>query len=108
MIASRLLLPMLALVASGCATALTPAGQKVRFMKADPPAECKELGQVTGRSVSGGAADPATSLENSKNDARNKAGDLGANYLRWEASDGAGGVVTGTAFQCPDATAAAD
>ncbi len=93
---------ILFLAFAGCAVALSEAGSTVKLMKSDPPSECQELGEVRGRATaSGGALDPAATLEQSKNALRNKAAEMGANYVRWEAGDSVGGVVTGTAYRCP-------
>jgi Domain of unknown function (DUF4156) len=70
-------------------------------MKSDPSTGCQELGDVSGRAkASGGALDPADVLENSKNDLRNKAAEMGANDVRWETGGSKGEVVTGTAYRC--------
>jgi len=80
---------------------LTDAGSRVRVMKADPPAECQELGAALGSAT--GLAGPAL-IEEAKIDARNKAGEMGANYLRWDTVDERGSV-TGTAYKCPEGRA---
>jgi len=80
---------------NGCAIfmpELTAQGSKARLMKADPPPNCSELGAVRG----------SGSQENAKINMRNMAGELGANYIRWETITGDGTTVTGTAFSCPD------
>lgn len=80
----------------GCSTALTDSGKRVQLMKSDPPSECTEVGGVDGRS---GSEDTA------KNDMRNKAAELGANYVRYESTGypnfGWGRTVNGTAYKCP-------
>jgi hypothetical protein len=86
-----------AVLAAGCAsTALTAAGSKVQLMKADPPQGCREIGNVDGTYNFVGSA----SEGDSKNVMRNRAAELGANYVRWE-SVSPNGMVAGTAFQCP-------
>ena len=92
------LLVVCSLSLAGCAAALTPGGQAVRLMKADPPANCQELGTVSGH---GGFE---ASIEKAKNRMRNEAAEMGANYVRWEvvSSSNPGNVsVTGTAYKCP-------
>ena len=81
----------------GCGAALTPAGQGVRVMKADPPRECEEVGPVSANGLGG---TPADAIEDAKVRARNKAGELGANYFRWELAQQY--AVSGTAYKCPD------
>ncbi len=93
-------IPMLVLTSAlcACATALTPGGAGVRLMKSDPPAGCKEIGDVSGYGGGAGA------LENAKNEMRNKASDRGANYVRVETADIRSSQMTGTAYQCPEST----
>jgi uncharacterized protein DUF4156 len=84
---------------------LTPAGASVRFMKSDPPGACTEVGQIIGETPSG--IQPNSNEEKfelSKNDARNKAAEKNANYVRWETSAEDGSRVSGTAFRCPPGT----
>jgi hypothetical protein len=91
----------------GCATALpgysavalTPAGRNVQLMKADPPPGCAEVGPVRGE---------GDGAEFSKNDARNKAAEAGANYVRMESVTAHAGWLTGTAYRCPNASSASD
>jgi hypothetical protein len=73
---------------------LTPAGSAAKIMKGDPPAECEELGDVNGSAM--GFCD----LECQKLRMRNEAGELGANYVRYEVAAATGS--TGTAFRCPE------
>ncbi len=71
-------------------------------MKNDPPVACKEVGNVKGGfdGFGGGDADAGA-----KNAIRNKAAEMGANYVRMEtaASHYNGGMVilNGTAYKCP-------
>jgi hypothetical protein len=67
-------------------------------MKSDPPAECKELGSVSGNG----------SLENAKIYMRNDAAAMGGNYVRWETVESNGTTASGasgTAYKCPEPTA---
>jgi hypothetical protein len=75
------------LVCTGC---LTQAGKRVQLVKADAPADCREVGVVTGEH-----GDP----ESQQAEMRNTAAKLGANYVRWEADTPAGS--RGTAYACP-------
>ena len=59
-------------------------------MKADPPAGCKELGVVLGKH---GDSDSQQA------EMRNKAAEMGANYVRWDAVQFSGS--SGTAYACP-------
>ena len=93
----------------GCATALSASGKDVQLMKGDAPAGCTELGDVSGHGS--GMGDDA--LVSAKNDVRNNAAAMGANYVRWETAmedhDGdrpTGTRIHGTAYKCA-ATAAA-
>lgn len=74
---------------------LTPKGRQVRLMKADPPLECRDLGSVSA-SVNGLASQQ--NVEEAKVSARNKAGLIGADYLRLESLRF--NAVSGTAFYC--------
>jgi hypothetical protein len=88
----RAVLALFALVPSvgGCAPiALTSQGRSVQLMKADPPTGCKEVGSVSGETTE--------ASEGAKNDMRNKAAAIGANYVRIETHH------TGTAYACPNA-----
>lgn len=92
-IAFRFVVPLLLL--SSCAVflpQLSEQGSRARLMKADPPQGCREVGTVTG----------AGSAENAKIRMRNQAGELGANYVRWDTVSGDATSVSGTAFACPD------
>lgn len=80
----------LACLLSGCAVGLTQAGSHVKLMKSDPPTGCVEIGTVE-------AARPDTDSE--KNEMRNEAANMNANFVRWDTvSDQTGS--TGTAFKC--------
>lgn len=94
---------VLVLIAA-CAVPLSEGGKKVRLMKADPPAECQERGSVRGQAD--GANSTAT-LERAKNDMRNNAAAMGANYVRMETAQADTGEVSGTAYSCPQVTASA-
>jgi hypothetical protein len=72
------------------ATSLTVAGTHVALMMADPAPGCAELGNVDGEN---------NDYAGGKNNIRNKAGELGANYVRWETALSWG--IRGTAYRCP-------
>jgi len=86
------------LVLSGCAVALKPEAEKVKVMKSDPPSECKDLGVLVSMMNYEGY---------NRNELRNRAADLGGNYLRIDSVLAEGGKsnrtqLTGTAFKCPN------
>ena len=86
----------------GCgATVLTDAGRSVQLMKADPSTGCKELGSVSGEATGAGAHMD----ESAKNEMRNKAAAMGANYVRLETASHDGTTLTGTAYACPNSAA---
>ena len=87
----------------GCATtaSLSSMGKGVKLGKSDPDTACKELESLDIKNSWGTPTD-------SKNLLRNKAADLGANYVRLDsltsltiAGDNAGYMISGTAFKCP-------
>lgn len=88
------MIPLIFLFLSGCATALTTEGSKVKLMKNDPPSNCKEIGSVKG--LTRGTGD----MEVAKNEMRNEAAEKGANYVRYESAQEAVSA-SGTAFLCP-------
>ena len=74
---------------SGCfTTRLRPGAKKVRFMRSDPPGSCEERGYVSSKKPPVAA----------KNDVRNQATYIGANYIRFEIFNADG--IHGTAFRC--------
>jgi hypothetical protein len=93
----------LALVVSagvGCApAALTPGGAQVKLMKADPPADCEDIGSVSGQGFGGDDDDAKIAM-------RNAAATRGANYVRLDSvktSKSGPAQYAGTAFRCPNA-----
>jgi hypothetical protein len=70
-----------------------PRGQSSAGSESDPPAECTEVGGVETRS--GDATE-------SNNEMRNKAADMGANYVRWDTASSSGS--SGTAYKCASAS----
>lgn len=81
----RLLLTWWFLACSACATtAITPAGARVAASEAPPPASCVPLGDVEGRAggqLSGAFVDNDALVASALNEARNKAGERGGDYL---------------------------
>ena len=85
---------VLAVSLGGCGGSLSAAGTAVKVMKADPPADCTEVGVVSGHAV---GPDHRTK---SRNKLRNEAAEKGGNYVRLETVAADGGEM-GTAFKCP-------
>lgn len=85
-----------------CATVLSETAKGVRLMKSDPAAECTELGDLSsyGNGVGQGAIDDA------KLRLRNKAAEMGANFVRMETVNFETATVGGTAFKCPEGSPA--
>ena len=74
---------------AGCFTTRLRQGAKnVRLMRADPPKSCEERGYVSSKKPPDAA----------KNDVRNQATYIGANYIRFEIFEAEG--LYGTAFKC--------
>jgi hypothetical protein len=95
---------------SACAPYVPAAEPKdpkdVQLVKTPPPATCKELGNLTGEAPNG-----ADAVRQAKADLREKAAQMGANYVRWETSEiseePARTTINGTAYLCPDTRATA-
>jgi hypothetical protein len=100
----RHLLVLSVLSVMGCkpAPVLSPGATNVRVMKADPPAGCKELGDVRGN-PGDTTGDEGAKVEEAKIDARNKTAAKGGNYFRWDTLDpySSTALITGTAYECP-------
>lgn len=105
----------LTLALTACATAeLSRKGASVVAAQTAPYGDCVVLGTVIGEgggSFGGGMISNASLVEYAMNDARNKAGELGANYVQLGqpalgVSGGDGGTTTttatvlGTAYRC--------
>jgi hypothetical protein len=69
---------------------------------ADPPSACKELGDLVGEASNGPSAE-----SRAKTNLREKAAQMGANYVRWEtlqiSEDPPRTTIQGTAYLCPSA-----
>lgn len=75
---------LVALALVGCATTLSPAAAQVRDGdRATAAGSCQFLGIVQGSSVQTGAANRQTGLLNARNEAREKAAELGADFVAW-------------------------
>ncbi len=96
-----------------CKTAtLSNEGAAIENATAPPPATCRSLGPVTGRgggSFGGGWVSNENLIEYAMNDMRNKAAEMGANYVHYAGNPTLGSsegttstaTVTGTAYRCP-------
>lgn len=115
---------MSGMIAGCAATALKPGAERIIVSKKEAPKGCKFLGAVVGEqggSFTGAYTSNKALAEGSLNDMRNKAMDLGANYVQLETEragvTGSGGgyryggghmgqtdvTMTGNAYRCnPD------
>ncbi|MDB4960951.1 MAG: put [Myxococcales bacterium] len=96
---TNMILTLALALGAGCAVPLSEGGRNVQLMKSDPPAGCNEVGSVIGQA---NGFDSSAALERAKNDMRNKAATMGANYVRMETANT--GEVMGTAYSCPERT----
>ncbi len=97
---------------AACSTAsLSSGGANVAAARNPAPPECKPLGYVVGKgggTFGGGLVSNEDLIEYAMNDIRNKAAELGANYLQHDPptlgqGDGTTttATITGTAYSCP-------
>ncbi len=110
---TRLMMALLmAATSAACSTAtLSNQGAHVAATRNAAPEGCKPLGYVVGRgggTFGGGLLSNEDLIEYAMNDIRNKAGELGANYLQHDPptlgqGDGTTttATITGTAYTCP-------
>ena len=103
-------------VVAGCSrAALTPGGSKVAAGRKDAPDDCKSLGYITGKgggTFGGGLVSNEDLIEYALNDLRNKAAELGGNYVHHDPPTMGQGdgttttvTITGTAYACPKTSA---
>ena len=104
----RFILILLSLLASGC-IALTPGGTNVKYVtKAEAPKDCKLLGEVDVGAGAEGFGPQPTNMRDLKILMRNKAAELGANFLVIDHSDSENREQSttysgsGRAYQCGD------
>lgn len=111
-IASIAIIASIASTAWACSTAeLSTRGATVAATRNPAPSECKALGYVVGRgggTFGGGLITNEELIEYAMNDIRNKAAELGGNYLQHDPptlgqGDGTTttATITGTAYACP-------
>jgi len=106
-----LLLVSLLFVTSGTACVnLSAAGSQVKLTKAEPGPGCEVLGDVYGSGGGGGYTSAESKLRSAQNDIRNRAAQLGANYVVVDisAGDWASTTVSGRALWCEDVSEEVD
>jgi hypothetical protein len=87
----------LAALISGCSShPVIPEGRNVIVAREEAKDSCKDLGRVTGRTLSAKA-----NLEEAIEDMKKEAALKGANYIRMETASGIQSAVAGTAYFCP-------
>jgi hypothetical protein len=104
MIPQRLRTILLLALVSACAPyeqAPEPKDAKdVQLMRTEPPRTCQEVGDLVGEAPNGPSAE-----SKAKTNLREKAAQMGANYVRWEtfeiSEDPPRTTVHGTAYLCP-------
>ncbi|MFS1537506.1 MAG: DUF4156 domain-containing protein [Candidatus Phlomobacter fragariae] len=81
----KVLLGVTVLVLAGCSTTnkITTAGEKVRFVNAQPGSECQDLGVAIGTQSNwfSGINHESSSMCGAANDLRNKAAAMGGNVI---------------------------
>ena len=106
-LSSILIAPLTCGALLSCSTAeLSPEGAKVAMSNSSPaeegydPAGCRSLGPLIGKgggAFGGGLISNDTLVEYAMNDLRNKAAELGANYVRYDSAQmGVSGSQNGT------------
>jgi len=99
-------------LSAGCSTEdLSEEGARVVASRNAPPQGCQQLGFVVGHgggTFGGGFISNDDLIEYAMNDLRNRAAELGGNYVQYDTptlGDGDGttttATVSGTAFRCP-------
>ena len=84
----------------GCATTPSSLGSQVRDADERLVEQCQFVAQVHGSSGWGGLA-ASTGVENAKNEARDKAGKMGATHIVWDPVKGSYTPnVSGRAYRC--------
>ncbi|ARU95335.1 DUF4156 domain-containing protein [Tatumella citrea] len=101
---------------TGCSSAgnqLTSSGESVRFVDAQPAAQCKFLGTATGEQsnwLSNQGTEGGSSMRGAANDLRNKAAEMGGNVIYGASTPGMSIVssfvplatkMSGQIYKCP-------
>lgn len=100
-----LILGLLALSLTGCATALTHEASRITQVDRNDSATikgCKNVGEVTGTSSYGGLFMQEAGKNYAKNAAMNEAANMGATHVVWTTAEGGffGGKAFGVAYKC--------
>jgi len=91
---------LLACLVTGCATTLSPAAQRVQVAEDSQVTRCRFVSDVEGSSGFGNVA-ASTGIQNSKNEALEKAASIGATHVVWTHTTGyMGSTARGRAYQC--------
>ena len=94
------ILIMLSLIVSGCATSRSVGASRIREADSTTVSGCKYLGDVHGSSGWGNLA-ASVGMENAKNEAWERASELGATHIVWnQISGGYSPYVSGKAYYC--------
>jgi hypothetical protein len=100
---TTLLLASLAACAPGEQGVEPKDPKDVQLVKTEPPNTCKEVGNLVGDAPNGPGAE-----SKAKRHLREKAAQMGADYVRWDAlqisEDPPRTTITGTAYLCPAAS----
>jgi hypothetical protein len=98
-----------ALSLTACLSELTAQGAAVNVGKGEPGSVCKELGIVYGSGGGGSYTSSEDKVRSAQNELRNKAAELGGNYVEVDAATGdvRSTTLSGRVFRCI-ATAASD
>ena len=101
-----IILGLLALSITGCATALTHEASRitqVSHAEQNQVKTCKSMGEVAGNSNYGGLFMQETGKSYAKNQAMNDAANMGATHVVWVLAEGGffGGKAFGVAYKCP-------
>lgn len=100
-----LLLGLLALSLTGCATALTHEASRITQIDQSQKSmvkDCKTMGEVMGSSSYGGLFMQEAGKNYAKNQAMNEAANMGATHVMWTTAEGGffGGKAYGVAYKC--------
>lgn len=100
-----LLLSLLALSLTGCATALTHEASRITQVEdsqRNQVKDCKTMGEVIGSSSYGGLFMQEAGKNYAKNQAMNDAANMGATHIVWTMASGGffGGKAHGVAYKC--------
>ncbi len=100
-----LVLGLLAISLSGCATALTHEATRITQVNDNERSQvkdCKTMGEVVGNSSYGGLFMQEAGKNYAKNQAMNDAANMGATHIVWTLAQGGffGGKALGVAYKC--------